>query len=148
VTDQDESDDGDGEPSRAARIDSNQKDAFYTLGRQASISLESAQYPGTPIKLQDGTTGIRASAKVKKTIEICKRIVEEDKALPIEKRRKVCVSMRWTSGFPVLQYHLPLAGLGSVTLSGSNTAQERDAIVQKISTKGPASSPAFNGHIG
>ena len=105
--------------------------------RQASIFLESAQYPGTPIKLQDGTTGIRASAKVKKTIEMCKGIVEEDNALPIEKGRKICIFKKWTSGFPVLQYHLLLAGLGSVTLSGSNTAQERDAIVQKLQQARP-----------
>ncbi|KAJ9112106.1 hypothetical protein QFC22_006407, partial [Naganishia vaughanmartiniae] len=127
-----EADDDDDAESPAAIQTFKQKDAFYTLGRQASIYLNSAKHSGTPVEIKDGRTVIVASAKMKEVVEICLRIVNEDKDKPEEKRRKICIYIRWTSGFPIIQYHLLRAGLGSVTLSGSDSAQERDRIVQKM----------------
>ncbi|KAJ9116280.1 hypothetical protein QFC22_004720 [Naganishia vaughanmartiniae] len=127
-----EDDGADEEVAKLPIMSVRQRDAFHTLGRQASIFLKSAQYAGIPIEIVDGMSFITASAKIVKAVAICKAIIEEDKDKPDSEKRKICIFVRWTSGFPLIQYHLLQAGLGSICLNGSHSAEEREKIVQQV----------------
>lgn len=105
-------------------------DRFLTINRQVTVAPFTTMTKG--LFPEDPNDFLLESAKLERTIELCKRILAEDRHLPLKDRRKVVIYCCWPSHFPYIAYCFAKAGLSFASLTGDMSKQKRQSLIDAI----------------